>query len=198
MRTEPEFDGPIPGENFTSNTKNYPWHRPPEITDYDEALEFAAKEFKKPNAMIGLETMLANGVTVTTVTDFFLTRNIGLGKWGIDFALVIAGPVAKTIELIAVQAGYDYEMGFEEAITVPTKEMVADFVELVGEDTEEGEEQPNEGAMPEGQPNMDDLPGDDTGGGIMSAMSGVEGDVADKDTQDEMLGYSEEEEPEVV
>ena len=42
MRTEPEFDGPIPGENFTSETKNYPWHRPPEITDYDEALEFAA------------------------------------------------------------------------------------------------------------------------------------------------------------
>lgn len=191
MRTEPEFDGPIPGENFTSDTKNYPWHRPPEITDYDEALEFTAKEFKKPNALIGLETMLANGVTVATMTDFFLTRNIGLGKWSIDFALVIAGPVAKTIELIAVQAGYDYEMGIDERITVPTKEMVSDITQLI-----DGEEEPEEGL--ETTPDMP-MPEDETeGGGLMSAMSGLGGEPADKDTQDEMLGYSDEEEPEVV
>ena len=30
------FDAPIAGENFTSDTRNYPWHRPPEITDYDD------------------------------------------------------------------------------------------------------------------------------------------------------------------
>ena len=192
MRTEPEFDGPIPGENFTSDTKNYPWHRPPEITDYDEALEFAAKEFKKPNALIGLETMLANGITVATMTDFYLTRNVGLGKWTLDFALVIAGPVAKTIELIAVQAGYDYEMGIDEEITVATKEMVADMAELIGEDEEEEEgldDTPGE-VMPEEDPVE--------GGGLMSAMSGLDDGPADKDTQDEMLGYSEEEEPEVV
>jgi hypothetical protein len=190
MRIEPEFDGPIPGENFTSDTKNYPWHRPPEITDYDEALEFTAKEFKKPNALIGLETMLANGITVATMTDFFLTRNIGLGKWTIDFALVIAGPVAKTIELIAVQAGYDYEMGIEEQITVPTKEMVSDIANMIGEEEEEEE------ALPTAE---EPMPEEDTeGGGLMSAMSGLEGEPADKETQDEMLGYSEEEEPEEV
>ena len=27
--------GPIPGENFTSDERNYPWHRPPEYTDTD-------------------------------------------------------------------------------------------------------------------------------------------------------------------
>jgi hypothetical protein len=187
MRIEPEFDGPIPGENYTSDTRNYPWHRPPEITDYDEALEYTAKEFKKPNAMIGLETMLTNGITVATMTDFFLTRNIGLGKWTVDFALIIAGPVAKTIELIAVQAGYDYEMGIEEQITVPTKEMVADLVSMIDGDEEVEEEMPMPEAMPEE---------DVEGSGLMSAMAGLEGEPADKETQDEMLGYSEEEEPE--
>tara|TARA_R110000796_G_scaffold176809_2_gene293697 strand:+ start:2259 stop:2834 length:576 start_codon:yes stop_codon:yes gene_type:complete len=191
MRTEPEFDGPIPGENYTSDTKNYPWHRPPEITDYDEALEFTAKEFKNPNALIGLETMLANGVTVATMTDFFLTRNVGLGKWSIDFALVLAGPVAKTIELIAVQAGYDYEMGIDEQITVPTKEMVEDLAQLL-----DGDQEPEEGL--EDTPDMP-MPEDEAeGGGLMSAMSGLGGGPADKETQDEMLGYSDEEEPEVV
>ena len=30
--------GPIPGENFTSDERNYPWHRPPEYTDMDLSL----------------------------------------------------------------------------------------------------------------------------------------------------------------
>ena len=34
------FDAPIPGENYTAETKNYPWHRPPDIVDYDEAIDF--------------------------------------------------------------------------------------------------------------------------------------------------------------
>ena len=33
------FDGPIPGANFTSDERNWPWHRAPDITDTDEALE---------------------------------------------------------------------------------------------------------------------------------------------------------------
>ena len=192
MRTEPEFDGPIPGENFTSDTKNYPWHRPPEITDYDEALEFAAKELKKVNSLVGLEALLYSGVTVATLTDYFLTRNIGLGKWSIDFALIIAGPVAKTIELIAVQSGYDYEMGIEEEITAPTIDMVKDIERMIDE-----EGMPEEDALGEPEETM---PEEDPveGGGLMSAMSGLDDGPADKDTQDEMLGYSEEEEPEVV
>ena len=32
-------NAPIPGANYTSDTRNYPWHRPPDITDVDEALE---------------------------------------------------------------------------------------------------------------------------------------------------------------
>ena len=29
---------PIPGANYTSDTRNYPWHRPSDITTYDEAV----------------------------------------------------------------------------------------------------------------------------------------------------------------
>ena len=36
----PNFKRPIAGAHYTSDTRNYPWHRPPDITDYDGAVEY--------------------------------------------------------------------------------------------------------------------------------------------------------------
>ncbi len=41
------FEGPIPGENYTSDTKNYPWHRPPEFDDLDKAIDYIGKRLTK-------------------------------------------------------------------------------------------------------------------------------------------------------
>ncbi len=115
------FDGPIPGENFTSDTRNYPWHRPPEYTDLDEAIEAAFKKLTAENEALGLLTMVEMGVDIATLTDMFVTSGIGAGKWTPDFAILMSGPVSHIIYLMAKGYGLDCEMGLENRSRPPTK-----------------------------------------------------------------------------
>lgn len=106
--------GPIPGENFTSDTKNYPWHQPPEFTDLNKALDMLGKkltDFKRANGILSIVEM---GVPLTRVADMLLTAGIGEGKWTPDFALLLAGPVTRMIELICIGFEVEYTLGIEE------------------------------------------------------------------------------------
>lgn len=110
----PINSGPIPGENFTSDTKNYPWHQPPEFVDVNKALDMISKkltEFKRAN---GIMTMVEMGVPLTRVADIILTAGIGEGKWTPDFALLLAGPTTRMIELICIGFDVEYTIGIEE------------------------------------------------------------------------------------
>lgn len=105
------LDGPIPGENFTSDTKNYPWHRPPEHTDLDSAIEASFKKLTDEDNSVGLLTMIEMGVDIATLTDMFVTAGIGAGKWTPDFAILLAGPVSHIIYLMAKGYGLDCDLG---------------------------------------------------------------------------------------
>ena len=59
-----KFDGPIPGENYTSDTKNYPWHRPPEYDDLDKAIEYIGKRLTNQEYAVGVLTMLEAGIPI--------------------------------------------------------------------------------------------------------------------------------------
>lgn len=107
-------DGPIPGENYTSDTRNYPWHRPPEITDMDKAIEASIKQLSTREGAFGLLNSLQAGITVVQATDMFVTSGIGSGKWTPDFAILLAGPVAKMIEIMAKDAGITFAMGLDD------------------------------------------------------------------------------------
>lgn len=119
-RPTPRFDGPIPGENFTSDTRNYPWHRPPEFTDLDSAIEMTFKKFTDEEIGFNLLTMIEMGSDLCTIADMYVTAGIGAGKWTPDFALLLAGPVVHILYLMA--KGYDLDpvMGFESKEKIPT------------------------------------------------------------------------------
>lgn len=110
--------GPIPGENFTSDTRNQPWHRPPEITDMDKAIEEVIKQLTTTKGAYGLLNNLQAGVSVVQAADMLVTSGIGKGKWTPDFAIILAGPVARMMEIMAKDAGIKYDMGIDD---LPTK-----------------------------------------------------------------------------
>jgi len=120
------IDGPIPGENFTSNTKNYPWHRPPEFTDIDDAIEYTIKKFRKKEAAFGLITMIEMGMDISTLTRTYVVNGIGQGRWTPDFAILLAGPVARIMMLMAKSYGVEYDLGIDDSLP-PTK-VFLDFV----------------------------------------------------------------------
>jgi len=181
MQKTPSFDGPIPGENYTSDTKNYPWHRPPDITNPTDFVEESMKRVSEPEKASGILAALESGLPLADLISYSLLSAVGRGRVAIDTAILSAGPLTRYVEEMAKAEGIDYQRGWEQEPKLATKtdiEMAAGAVpdEL---QAEEETEQP-----------APDPPQD---GGLM-AMSSNE--PAPKDMQMQMLGYDNEEAPE--
>ena len=96
-----KFDAPVPGANLLADTRNYPWHRPPDITDYDEAVSYMITRISEEEQAELVYSLLQIDTTVTTIVSGLLMQSIAKGKIPIDLAILISGPVAKYIEVIA-------------------------------------------------------------------------------------------------
>lgn len=122
--------GPIPGENFLSDTKNQPWHRAPKFKNLDQALDHVIGHvFEKDRAQT-LMTVMEIGIPVPTIVSMYLQAGIGQGKWTPDFAILMAGPVAHIFRIMA--DGYDikYDMGIEDNTKTPTKAFFQNMSDL--------------------------------------------------------------------
>ena len=179
-RPMPKFDGPIPGENYTEDVRNFPWHRPPENPDYVSTVEDALNRVARPQATGFIEAALSSGESVLDVVTGLMRIGVGKGYYSIDNAILAAGPVAKMVEVIADDLGLDYRKEYDEDPRILNKEFVR------GVSPPEPEE---EGGSADEEPEMTTAE-DAASGGLMSMSPD---DPADVDVQSQMLGYSEEE-----
>ena len=161
-------DAPIPGANYTSDTRNYPWHRPPDITSLDEALEYVLRDLTETDTGNKYISMIEAGLPVVSAVDFVVTTGISRGKWTPDFAILLAGPVARTLEIMAKSYEIDYDMGIEET---PNYITAAQYKSQMESDTAPVE------------PDVEDEPVSEDVEGFMSP------DSASGEEQDSMLGY---------
>jgi hypothetical protein len=179
------FDAPIPGENFTSDTRNYPWHRPPEITEYDDGVDYLLEKLSTPEQAELTYSMLEIDLPITTVVSAMLMQGISKGKFAIDLAVLMAGPLARYIEITAKNNGIKHELGIEQKnrkpITPTALRMALGIYEDTEEDTVEIEEDPVAAE------------------GFMSPPDGpVVDEPASEEEQASMLGRSEENEEEML
>lgn len=178
------FEAPIPGSNYASDTKNYPWHRPPDITEYDEAIDYMIRKLDDPDEHELVFSLLEIDTQLTTVVSTLLMQGISKGKFPIDLAILMAGPLARYISILADSQDIKYDVGIEDtdriAIT-PTSLKIA--LGIIDTDDDELSEQPGE----EAESGLAD------GGGLMSVGSEEEIDPASEDEQASMLGIIEEE-----
>jgi len=177
------FDAPIPGSNYASDTKNYPWHRPPDITEYDEAVDYMISKMDDPDQHELVFSLLEIDTQVTTVVSTLLMQGISRGKYPIDLAILMAGPLARYITMIADSQGIKYDMGTDDkdriAIT-PTSLKIA--LGIIDTEDEELPSEPIEEAAVEPDAR-----------GLMGALSAEEIEPAPDDEQAAMLGMGEEE-----
>jgi hypothetical protein len=170
MKSSPQTpNAPIPGANYTSDTRNYPWHRPPDITDMDKAIEYVTKDLNDGPDGFRYMSMLGAGIPVTMVTDFIVTKGIGRGKWAPDLGILAAGPIARLLMIMAKTYKIDFEISADEEIQITSAKTLR---ELSGEGS----------LTPVKQ---EDTP-DEEPQGFMSA--------APEEEQNSMLGYDDEEE----
>ena len=113
--------GPIPGENYTSDERNYPWHRPPEYTDMDSALERVIADFEDdPDTFQKHMSFIEVGLPVTLITEILVMRGISKGYWTVDFGILLAGPIAKILTIFAKSFGIEFNLGIDRTPNFPT------------------------------------------------------------------------------
>jgi len=178
-----EFKAPIPGANFTADTRNYAWHRPPDITNYDEAVDYYLKKMDEEQETELIAAMLQIDVHITTIVSGLLMQGISKGKLPIDLAILIAGPLARYIEIVAKSMNIKYEMGVEDKDRIQiTPTLLRASLGLLEDDDEEIDQQEMaEAAM---------APEEDAGG-LMSAPPPEDATAATTDEQAAMLGDDE-------
>lgn len=175
------FDAPIAGANYAADTRNYPWHRPPDIVNYDEGVDYMINKMKEPEQIELVFSLLEIDAHVTTVVTSLLMQGISRGKFSIDLAILMAGPIARYISIIADEQDIKYDMGVGDkdriSITPTSLKMALGIYDGDEEETLEVlEEAP---VIPEG--------------GLMGAPT--EDGAAPEEEQAAMLGMVEEEEP---
>lgn len=181
MAIDALLDGPIPGENYTSDTKNYPWHRPPDIVDIDEAIQWSIENLTEEDAGFAMLSLIEAGTDIVTASDIFVTIGIAKGKWTPDFAILLAGPVARILEIMAKAYEVDYKLGIEKR----GPRMTSAFLKAAREGKVEPIEMGDEETAPE-------APAPIAASGLMGApMADL---PAPEDEQMSMLGYGPDEE----
>ena len=106
-------------------------------------------------------------------------QSIAKGKIPIDLAILISGPVARYIEVIAQTNGYKYDMGTDTSDRVKITPTLLKMAMGIVEDDEEEEME----ATPEVVPAMPE-------GGLMGAPTDADKMTATDEEQASMLGMN--------
>jgi len=114
MQKSKLFRPTIPGENLTVNGKNYPWHKPPQYADFDDAFEFFADTILGDHKRLSSLSLLASsGLSALAITQTLLIQSVGAGKISPDMSILIAGPVYKTLTKMLDALGVRYMTGYD-------------------------------------------------------------------------------------
>lgn len=175
------FDAPVAGANYAADTRNYPWHRPPDLVNYDEGVDYIIKKLQDPEQLETVYALLKIDIQVSTVVTSLFMQAISRGKFSIDLAILMAGPIARYIGIIADEQDIKYDMGVGDEdrikITPTSLKMALGIIDADEEPAEVLEE-----------------PMVEASGGLMGAPSPSEITTATEGEQASMLGMSSEEE----
>jgi len=107
------FAAPIPGQSLTTEPKNMPFERPPEIVDPIEALDMHIENITNQDAMEDALYFLEKGLTLTALVEGVLRSAVMEGMHSIDVSLIIAPVLHEYIKGLALESGVEFDEGFE-------------------------------------------------------------------------------------
>lgn len=105
---------PIPGENFTSDTKNYPWHQPPEHKSVTDALDKMSIKLTEPKNARHVMAFAEAGFPLVRIAQMIIMEGVAQGKWTVDMGLLLAGPFTKIFEIMCDSYDIKYDIGIAE------------------------------------------------------------------------------------
>ena len=175
--------GPIPGANYTSDTRNYPWHRPPEVETYDGTVDYVISRMQDEQTAEIVFSLMEMGRPLTNIVAGLMMQGIGRGKFQIDMAVLAAGPVYRYLQILADSEGIKYEDGLTKKripITSTTLKMALGIIDPEAPEEDTPESDVEAATAPEG--------------GLMGRPEPQDPNVAPEAEQAAMLGMTDEEE----
>lgn len=137
------FDGPIPGESLTDSPKKYPWERPPETVDEDQAIVHHLERFSQPKVEDNILDAIELGMPIAYIVDLALTGAVASGIHNIDMSLIIAPVLHEYLVGVAEASGMPYKEFFDEdpkdrtsSVKIKATEMLSKAIDTADEDDE--------------------------------------------------------------
>jgi len=110
-----QFSAPIPGQSLTLEPKAYPWERPPEINDPEEAIQMHIARLSQPKALeAAIDAMELGELDIHTITKGIMRGAVANGIHSIDVALIAAPVVHEYLRQAADSFGIQVDDGFED------------------------------------------------------------------------------------
>lgn len=108
------LSGPIPGQSLTTTPKNFPWERPPEIVDPEEAIQMHITRLSDPDLLEDALNLLEfEELDIQTVVTGIMRGAVANGVHSVDVGMLVAPVVHEFIKQAAKAAGIAAEDGFE-------------------------------------------------------------------------------------
>jgi len=111
--TEEALMAAVPGQSLTDYPKNYPWERPPEMTDPNDAIKFHIDRVSDPDIIDNVLDALEFGIPVKTLSESMMTGAVASGVHSIDTSLIVEPIVRDFIMKAADMAGVNYKETFK-------------------------------------------------------------------------------------
>ena len=111
--TEAALMAAVPGQSLTDYPKNYPWERPPEMTDPNDAIKFHIDRIADEDVIDNVLDLLEFGVPAKTLSESMMTAAVGSGIHSIDVSLIVEPIVRDFIMKAADMAGVNYKEAFK-------------------------------------------------------------------------------------
>lgn len=108
------FNAPIPGEEMTVEFGSRSWHRPPEMDDPVEALDWHLDRLEEPKVRKAMLDAMELGIPVRDLNLGMLRAAVGQSKHDMDTMFIIASVTHEALELMAEEADIEFKTGFEE------------------------------------------------------------------------------------
>lgn len=121
----------IPGQSLTDTPKNYPWERPAEIADPNDAVKYHIDRVSEEEVIDNVLDALEFGVPAKTLSEAMMSGAVASGIHTIDVSLIIEPIVRDFIMKAADMAGIEYKEMFD-----PDKPSMAERVSIFADAVE--------------------------------------------------------------
>jgi hypothetical protein len=108
IASKDEFSSAPPGYGLTLDNERWPWGKPPQIVDPEQAMNEAISSLEVTKIKRELMKLLMVGASVESIIEGYLFQSFQEGKFTPDVGLLIKGPLAMYLAAMAEEEGIPY------------------------------------------------------------------------------------------